>query len=96
MSFGIVQSAIATMKSNRSLLSKRERLQNTLSGSENEKPEYDLPKSTPETLKRIQEKIKRENKLRLKKRLVIITVVMICLILFLLYFNLNFLDYAFR
>ena len=31
-----------------------------------------LPESTPETLKRIQEKIKRENKIRQQKRLVLI------------------------
>jgi len=80
MSFGIVQSAIATMKNNRNLLSKRDRLNKTLSGSEIEKPEYNLPKSTPEALKRIQEKMKRENKKRNQKRLVLVGLFTIVLI----------------
>ncbi|WP_055446789.1 hypothetical protein [Lacinutrix mariniflava] len=80
MSFGAVQSAITSMKNNRNLLSKRDRLKKTLSGSEIKKPEYNLPKSTPETIKRIKEKIIREDKLRKQKRILLIVIFSIILV----------------
>ena len=85
MSFGVVQSAIVSIKNNRKLLSKRNKIKNTLSSSVIEKTEYNLPKSTPETLNRIQEKIKHENKLRKQKRLLLIGFTSILLIALLTY-----------
>lgn len=85
MSFGAVQSAITSMKNNRKLLSKRERLKNTLSSSEVKKTEYNLPKASPKTLKRIQEKMVSENKERKQKRLILIGFITVFLISILTY-----------
>lgn len=86
MSFGAVQSAITSMKNNRNLLSKRDRLKNTLSGSEIEKPEYNLPKSTPITLKKIEEKMTGENKLRNQKLILFMSFLVIIMVTIVVYF----------
>lgn len=87
---GSMAGANQSLKANRKLVGKRKENRFSFVHTSTEKTEYDLPKSTPETLKRIQERVTRENKLRLKKRLIIIGVIMVLLISFLFYFNLNF------
>ncbi|WP_170309823.1 hypothetical protein [Seonamhaeicola maritimus] len=44
MGLGSIQYAIASFKYNRSLLSKRDRLKNRLSGKDETKPEFKTPK----------------------------------------------------
>ncbi|MEJ2113467.1 MAG: hypothetical protein P8X62_07200 [Flavobacteriaceae bacterium] len=66
MSFGVVQSAITSMKNNRSLLSKKDRLKNTLSSSiDKNKPVYS--KSTLRMLHHIKQRLKEERRNRLLK-----------------------------
>ncbi|WP_034062123.1 hypothetical protein [Lacinutrix jangbogonensis] len=71
---GVMAHAIHTMKANRKLVSKRKENRFSFVHTSTEKTEYNLPKSTPERLKRIQEKFTRENKVRKLKRLLLIGV----------------------
>ncbi|MFI0428233.1 hypothetical protein [Mariniflexile sp. HMF6888] len=61
MSFGVVQSMIASLKSNRNLLDKRSKLKGTLSGKESGKLEFKSLEATPEQLKKIKERLQLEN-----------------------------------
>lgn len=59
------ESMISTLKSNKNvMLDKSRRFRKTLGGyGKNRKTEYDFPKATPEQLKAIREKLKKENQL---------------------------------
>ena len=70
----------ASSKYNRSLMSKRKDRKLSFVHTNTEKTEYSLPKSTPETLSRIQEKFTSENKLRKQKRLILIGLFTVILI----------------
>lgn len=61
MSFGVVQSAMSSIKGNRNLLSKRIKLKNTLSWSDKRKLEFKTPNAKLNQLKRIREKLKQEH-----------------------------------
>jgi len=61
MSFGVVQSMIASLRSNRNLLNKRSKLKGTLSGKESGKLEFKSSGATPEKLKKIKERLQLEN-----------------------------------
>ena len=69
---GAMMQANQSLKANRKLVGKRKENRFSFVHTNTEKTEYNLPKSTPETLRRIQEKMKRENKLRQQKRLLLI------------------------
>ena len=86
MSFGVVQSAIATIRSNKSLLSKRDRLKNTLSGFRKRKTEYNLPKATPKQLLAIRKRMQLEHKIRRVKQVVLLSVFALTMIGVLIYF----------
>ena len=86
MSFGVVQNAIATIKTNKALLSKRERLKHTLSGSGKDKTEYNLPETTLEDLLVIRKRMQLENKKRRVKQFVLLAVFGVVIISVLVYF----------
>ena len=77
---GAMMQAIAMSKYNRSLMSKRKDRKLSFVHTSTEKTEYNLPKSTPETLRRIKEKMIRENKLTKQKRLVLNVILTMILI----------------
>ena len=81
MSFGIVQSAIAAMKNNRNLLSKRKRGKGLDGKYSNEKVEFDLPEATPKQLNDIRERKQRENKKMRLKQVAITTVIMLVILI---------------
>jgi|GEM_PF-821557 len=83
---GAMMQANQSLKANRKLVGKRKEKRFSFVHTSTEKTEYNLPKSTPETLKRIQEKMERENKLRQQKQLVFIIVFSIILVSVLVYF----------
>lgn len=85
MSFGVVQNAIATIKANRVLLSKRNRLKNTLSGSGEHKTEYNLPKATVKQLLGIKKRIQLEHRKRRIKEITLLIIFVIAVISLLLY-----------
>lgn len=68
------ESMITTLRNNKLInLNREDRFASANNGSNKTKLDFDnLPKSTPDTIRRIQEKIKRENKLRQQKRLLLI------------------------
>jgi len=83
---GAMMQANQSLKANRKLVGKRKEKRFSFVHTSTEKTEYNLPKSTPETLKRIQEKMERKNKLRQQKQLVFIIVFSIILVSVLVYF----------
>ncbi len=92
MSYGAVQSAIAAMKNNRNLLSKRKRGKGLEGGYNHQNVEFNLPEATPEILESIRLKTKSENKKRMVKRLIVLgafVFVLFTLLSFILY-NLKF------
>ncbi|MFD0991509.1 hypothetical protein ACFQ1R_15525 [Mariniflexile jejuense] len=77
MSFGVVQSMIASLKSNRDLLDKRSKLKGTLSGKESKKLEFKSLKATSEQLKEIKEKLQQENKIARTKQAIMFTIIIV-------------------
>ncbi|AUC82396.1 hypothetical protein [Lacinutrix sp. Bg11-31] len=77
---GSMAAANQSLNANRKLVGKRKGSRFSFVHTSKEKIEYNLPKSTPEKLKRIQVKFAHENKLRKQKRLVLIGVFTVLLI----------------
>ena len=87
MSFGIVQSAISSLKSNRNLLSKRDRLKNTLSVSNKSiKLILKSKEATSYELKKLQSKLREEHKQIRVKQVIALSIVMIILISIFIYY----------
>ncbi|WP_299099092.1 hypothetical protein [uncultured Winogradskyella sp.] len=64
MSFGVVQTMITTLKNNDNMRSKRKKFKKGYSRTIfSEKPEYDFQEATPELLKSIEKKVKRDNRI---------------------------------
>lgn len=81
MSFGVVQSAIASIKYNRSLLSKRSKLKNGLSASKDSgKLVLKISEVNPRQLKLVREKIIKENKRIQRKRTIAMAIIIIILV----------------
>ena len=83
MGFGGSGSMNIVMKNNRNLLSntKREKFKNALgSYSEGEKPEFNLPKASPQLLKAIREKMIFDNEQRQRKKNIVFAFIIIALI----------------
>ena len=85
MSFGVVQSAISSIKSNRNLLSKRGKLKNTLSSSESKKLEFKSANASPYELKKLGKKLQQEHKKIRIKQLVVLSLIMLVLISIFIY-----------
>ncbi|TYA84149.1 hypothetical protein [Seonamhaeicola marinus] len=84
---GAMMSAIASLKNNRNLLSKKGKLKNTLSGSKNkDKLVLKVSETSPHQLKLIREKVIQENKRIRNKRLVAISIIMAIVIAVFLYY----------
>lgn len=87
MSFGVVQSAISSIKYNKSLLSKKNKLKNTLSGRKSKKFESKSSDATDYELKKLRDKLKLEHKqIRVKQFLAVTLVMLILLAVFIYYF----------
>lgn len=86
MSFGVVQTMITTLKNNENLRSKREKFKRRYGhNSFQEKPEYDFPEATPELLKDIRKKIKKERQVRRLKDIMLTVILFIGLVYVFLY-----------
>ncbi|SFZ93714.1 hypothetical protein SAMN05428642_103291 [Flaviramulus basaltis] len=87
MSFGVVQSAISSIKSNRSLLSKRDRLKNTLSGSDKSKKlELKCNKFSHYELIKLRDKLQQEYKQIRIKQYIVLGILMLVLVSIFIYF----------
>ena len=82
---GSMAAANQSLNANRKLVGKRKESRFSFVYTSKEKTEYNLPNSTPEKLKRIQERITHENKLRNQKRLVLIGFFVLILIIAFVY-----------
>lgn len=80
MSFGVVQSAIVTIKNNRNLKSKRKDSK-SLDGSYSEVKMKEFPKATPEMLETIKVKLQKERKQRLIKQIVVCSIIIMLIII---------------
>lgn len=79
---GSAQSMIAIIKNNEKMRSSRKKFKKTLGGyGSHSKPEYNLPKATPEVLREIRERLKKEQKKRVIKQGVIWTVLLVTVVL---------------
>lgn len=83
---GSMMAANQSLKSNRKLLAKRERFKNNLGGyGKNSKPEFNLPKATPEVLDKIKKRLNKERQQMIIKTSVLVTLIFTgCVIFFLL------------
>jgi len=83
MGFGSIGAMNATIKNNRNLLSnaKREKFKNALGSysTNGVKPEFKLPKASPQLLKAIREKMIFENEQRQRKKNIIFAFILIAL-----------------
>ena len=86
MSFGVGQSAMSSIKNNRNLVSKRDRLKNKLFVNKRNKLEFKAEEISPYELKRLGKKLKRENINSLIKRYIVVTLIMFILVLIISYF----------
>ncbi|WP_298536068.1 hypothetical protein [uncultured Algibacter sp.] len=86
MSFGVVQSAIATIKNNRNLLSNRKRLKNTLSSEKHEKYETKASNYNTLSLKKLKNRLQNEHKQIRIKQLIIFGIMMLILISVFIYY----------
>ena len=80
MNFGVGQSAIATIKNNRNLLSKRKRLKNTLAGKRSEKYEAKTSNASSYKLKVLKNRLQKEHEQIRIKQFTAITVLMLILL----------------
>ena len=85
MSFGVVQSAITSMKNNRKLLSKRKESK-VLDGNYANVGLKDFPKATPKALQSLKEKLQREQKQRTVFNTVLFASIVVLVMLFGFYF----------
>ncbi|AXP79665.1 hypothetical protein CJ739_568 [Mariniflexile rhizosphaerae] len=86
MSFGVVQSMIASLKSNRNLLDKRSKLKGTLSGKESGKLEFKSSEATPEQLKEIKKRLQLENQRNRIKQILLFVSIMFIITFIAMYF----------
>jgi len=86
MSFGVGQSAISSVKNNRNLLSKRDRLKYRLFSNKTKKLEFNSEEITPFELRRLTKKLKRDNRKSLMNRLIVVILIMSVLGLLVSYF----------
>ncbi|PWH81664.1 hypothetical protein DIS18_13360 [Algibacter marinivivus] len=86
MSFGVVQSAISSIKSNRNLLSKRSRLKNTLSAGKSKKIIFKKSYISDYELKKLSDKLKEEHRRILIKQVMVVSFIMLILLSIFLYY----------
>lgn len=80
MSFGVGQSAIGSIKMNRNLLSKRNRLKSVLSVKEPEKVIFKSKSITALELKCLRNRLKKEHKIILIKQIIAMALFMFILV----------------
>lgn len=76
-----------SLKNNRSMLSKRNGRSLGLVTNSNFKTEYNLPKATPEDIKRLRNKLQQEQRLSRIKSVILFLVIFILLIALLIFLN---------
>ncbi len=81
---GSMMAANNSLKNNRNLVAKRKE-KKALSGSYANLKLAEFPKATPEELKRIKEKIQRENKLLRIKQIIIVSILLCIIVLFVVF-----------
>ena len=86
MSFGVVQTAIITLRNNKNLLSVRDRFKNTLV-SKAKRPKLLFPKATPKVIEEIRSRLRKENQIRNIKIYMILFTFCLGLIVLLIYFE---------
>ncbi|UKM66267.1 hypothetical protein GSB9_02848 [Flavobacteriaceae bacterium GSB9] len=86
MSFGVVQSAISSIKNNRSLLSKKDKFKNMLSAKNANKLEFKTANASSYELKKLRDRLRKENRRIKLKRNIFVGSVMLVLIVLFLYF----------
>lgn len=75
MSFGAVQSMISSLKNNEKMRSKRTKFKKTLGGNNSiEKTEYNFPEATPEMLKKLRERLQKEQRHQSIKQFIILVI----------------------
>lgn len=85
MSFGVVQSAISSIKNNRNLISKRKKLKDSLVGYyAKEKSKFNFPEATPQMIKELRMRLIKENKQRRLKQFLLLGVILIGLVIILI------------
>lgn len=82
----MVQSAIATIKNNRNLLSRRKRLKNTLAGKEGAKFETKAPNAGSYELKKLKKKLLAEHRIIELKQKIIVGIIMLFIISIFIYY----------
>ena len=84
MSFGAVQSMISSLKNNEKMRSKRTKFKNTLGGNNSEsKTEYNFPEATPEMLKKLRERLQKEQRQQTLKQVILMGISLIIIVVFL-------------
>ncbi|HIC32347.1 MAG TPA: hypothetical protein EYO76_10565 [Flavobacteriaceae bacterium] len=84
---GSMMAANNSLKNNRSMLSKRNGRSLGLVTNSNFKTEYNLPKATPEDIKRLRNKLQQEQRLSRIKSVILFLVIFILLIALLIFLN---------
>jgi len=75
MSFGVIQGMIASLNNNEKMRTKRDKFKHVPRKRSGIKPKYDFPKVTPEMLIEIRGKLRKENRIRMTKNLVVTIIV---------------------
>jgi hypothetical protein len=72
---GSAQAMITILKNNEKMRSKRTKFKNTLGGNNsNEKTEYNFPEATPEMLKKLRERLQKEQRHQSIKQFIILVI----------------------
>lgn len=75
MSFGVIQAMITSLKNNEKMRTKRIKFKHVPGKRSGIKPQYDFPKATPEMLIEIRDKLRKENRIRMTKIIVVTIIV---------------------
>jgi len=87
MSFGgSAQAMITSLKNNEKMRTKRDKFKHVPGKRSGIKPKYDFPEATPEMLIEIRDKLRKENRIRMTK-IIIVTIVLSLLIASVFFFK---------
>lgn len=81
---GSAQSMITILKNNEKMRSKRTKFKKTLGGNNsNEKTEYNFPEATPEMLKKLRERLQKEQRQQALKQFILMGISLIIIVVLL-------------
>lgn len=75
MSFGVIQAMITSLKNNEKMRTKRNKFKHVPGKRSGIKTQYDFPEATPELLIEIRDKLRKENRIRMTKIIVVTIIV---------------------